>query len=123
MPQLWRQRSDERAFFGQKRFGSEKERVIPGTFFMAVYRQNCGAHCQRAWRFVPRRFYTAECCERVLIPSQTKPRQPERCPGQPVLRFLFDKDISFALCCFSLFGLWRRVEFQKLEPFPREALI
>ena len=42
---LWQQWSDERAFFGQERFGYEKERIIPGTFFMAVYRQNCGAHC------------------------------------------------------------------------------
>jgi hypothetical protein len=42
---LLQQRSDQRAFFGQKRFGYEKERVVSGTFFNAVYRQNCGAHC------------------------------------------------------------------------------
>jgi hypothetical protein len=40
--QQWR---DEGAFFGQKRFGYEQERIIPGTFFIPVYRQNCGAHC------------------------------------------------------------------------------
>src|SRR3954452_1311975 len=94
---LWQQQSDESAFFRQKRFGYKQECIIPGTFFIAVCRQNCGAHCQCAWRFVPRRFYAAECSERILIPSQAKPRQPERCAGQPVPRLLFDKDISFAL--------------------------
>jgi hypothetical protein len=40
--QQWR---DESAFFGQKRFGYEKERVVSGTFFNSVCRQDGGAHC------------------------------------------------------------------------------
>jgi hypothetical protein len=32
----WQQRSDQRAFLGQKGFGYEKERIVSGTFFIAV---------------------------------------------------------------------------------------
>jgi hypothetical protein len=42
---LLQERSDESAFFGQQRFGHEKEGVVSGTFFYAVCRQNGGAHC------------------------------------------------------------------------------
>jgi hypothetical protein len=42
---LLQQRRDQSAFLGQKRFGYEKERVVSGPFFVAVYRQNGGAHC------------------------------------------------------------------------------
>ena len=47
---LLQQRSDERAFFGQKRVGADQERVIAGAVFNAVCCQNGCAHCERARR-------------------------------------------------------------------------
>jgi predicted ATPase len=56
-------------------------RVAPGTFFVAVYRENCRAHCERARRLGARDPHLAEYRQGIRVSAQAKPRQPKRCTG------------------------------------------
>jgi hypothetical protein len=47
---LLQKRSDESAFLGQKRIRAEEERIVPGTFLVAVGGENCCVHCECARR-------------------------------------------------------------------------
>src|SRR5206468_6324337 len=97
---LLQQRSDQRAFLRQERFGSKDTRIVPGAVFVAVCRQDGCANCHWAWRLNARYPWFADCCQRILVPAQTKTRQAECCSGHPVPRLLSDKHLSFALRCF-----------------------
>ena len=99
---LLQQRCDERTFFGQKRFGPENARVVTRAFFVTVGGQDCRTNGEWARRLYACHPKIADCCQCVLGPAQTKPRQAECCASLPVSRLLSDKHVRFALRCFGL---------------------
>src|SRR5690349_494741 len=91
--------SDECAFFGQKWFCPEQQRVVAGTLFITICCQDRCAHCERTRRLVASCPHPAICCQRFLFPPETKTGEAERCPGLPVLRLFGDEHLGFALRC------------------------
>src|SRR5437763_16599192 len=82
-------------------FRSKVARIAPRTFFVAGNRQDGGTNRKRTGRFRACCPHAAECRKGVLFPTQAKSRQPERCPGRPIPRFLRDKNLSLPLRRFS----------------------
>jgi hypothetical protein len=66
------QRSNESAFFGQKRFRADEARVVSGAVVIAVGGENRCAHRERARRFNACYARFADCGYRFLLPPETK---------------------------------------------------
>src|SRR5436190_21383123 len=98
---LLQQRSDERAFFGQERFGADEARVVAGALFISVCSQNRCAYRKRARRLDACYPWLADCGQRFLVPAKTKTGQAECCARLPVPRFFRDEHFGFAFRCFG----------------------